>query len=394
MTDPLGQSQVLPYIKSLAKHGYEFHLVSYEKSDRFSKFKKVIQEMCDEDGIQWHPQHYAQGKGLRNTLKQVRRLNKVTQYLFDKHHFDIVHCRSYISALAGQRLKRKYGTKFIFDMRGFWADERVDGGLWDLNNFLYKRIYNYFKRKEREFLEEADYVISLTENGKNEMLSWSSTKQDIRIKVIPCCTDLDLFNTEAVTDEIKKNCRSQLGIAKDQFILGYIGSIGTWYMLPEMMDYFKELKNKIPNAVFLFVTGEPPEHLKSVAAEKGIDTNDIAVISVLHKEVPHYISLMDASIFFIKPSYSKKASSPTKQGEIMAMGVPLICNSNVGDTDLIVSKYEAGKVIDDFSIETYRANIISPNTFDRSVISAGAKSYFSLEEGVQRFLDVYSKVYE
>ena len=394
MTDPLGQSQVLPYIKSLAKHGYEFHLISYEKPDRFAKYKKVIQDMCDEDGIYWHPQHYAKGKGLKNTLQQVRRLNKVALYLYNKHQFDIAHCRSYISALAGMRLKRKFGVKFIFDMRGFWADERVDGGLWDLNNFLYKQIYNFFKRKERAFLNEADYVISLTENGKNEMLSWPSTKPDINIKVIPCCTNLALFNPADITEEIKENCRKKVGIQKDHFVLGYIGSIGTWYMLPEMMEYFRELQKEKPNAHFLFVTGEAPEQIEQVAREKGIDQKSISVISVLHHEVPHYIALMDASIFFIKPSYSKKASSPTKQGEIMAMGVPLICNSNVGDTDIIVSRYKAGTVIEEFNEETYKNNIIHPEDFDPEAIASGAKDYFALQEGVDRFLEVYTKIYE
>ncbi|MCR9172985.1 MAG: glycosyltransferase [bacterium] len=394
MTDPLGQSQVLPYIKSLSRHGYKFHLISYEKADRFAQHKKVIQAMCDEDGIVWHPQHYAQGKGLKSTLRQVRRMCKVAFYLHNKHQFDITHCRSYISALAGMRMKRKFGTKFIFDMRGFWADERVDGGLWDLKNILYKQIYSYFKRKERAFLKEADYVISLTENGKNEMLSWDSTSKDIRIKVIPCSTNLELFDPTKITSEIQKQCRENVGISEDQFVLGYIGSIGTWYMLPEMMDYFKELQSIKPNAQFLFVTGESPEQLKEVAIEKDVDPSAISVISVLHHEVPHYISLMDASIFFIKPSYSKKASSPTKQGEIMAMGVPLICNSNVGDTDLIVAKYKAGTVIKSFDTATYKSNIIEPKEFDSTAIAEGAKDYFALEAGVVEFLDVYSKIYE
>jgi len=394
MTDPLGQSQVLPYIKSLSRHGYKFHLISYEKPDRFARHKKVIQQLCDEDNIEWHPQHYAKGKGLKATLRQVRRLYKVAFYLHSKHEFEIVHCRSYISALAGLKMKKKLGLKFIFDMRGFWADERVDGGLWKLSNPLYRSIYKYFKRKERVFLKQADYVISLTENGKNEMLSWPSTHQNIRIEVIPCCTNLALFDASKITEATKEECRKKVGISKDEFVLGYIGSIGTWYMLPEMMDYFKELKAQRKNAHFLFVTGEAPAGIESVAREKGIDIDSISVISVLHHEVPHYIALMDASIFFIKSSYSKKASSPTKQGEIMAMGIPLICNSNVGDTDLIVSRYKAGIIIDTFDAETYRANLINPDDFDKEKIAAGAKDYFALKEGVDRFLNVYKKVSE
>ena len=60
-------------------------------------------------------------------------------------------------------------------MRGFYADERVDGKIWSLDNFIYKKIYNYFKSKEKEFLQFSDYTISLTENGKKEILIWNLT---------------------------------------------------------------------------------------------------------------------------------------------------------------------------------------------------------------------------
>lgn len=393
MTDPLGQSQVLPYIIELSKHGYSFHLISFEKSERFKKHKKHIHALCEKGNITWHPQDYVHKGGAAGTFGLVRKMHAVSKYLHKRYDFDIIHCRSYIPALVGLRLQKK-GAKFVFDMRGFWADERVDGGLWKLDHFLYKRIYKFFKRKEQQFLKNADYVVSLTENGKNEMLSWPSTKPDIKIKVIPCCTNLELFNPDAITEDIKNQCRNTVGISQEDFVLGYIGSIGTWYMLPEMMDYFKELVSEKTNARFLFVTGESPDRLKKAAKERGIDPDKISVISVLHHEVPHYTSLMDASIFFIKPSYSKKASSPTKQGEIMAMGVPLICNSNVGDTDLIVSKYHAGTVIEAFNTETYKKNIIDPNLFDSNAIAEGAKDYFALDEGVRRFKDVYEKIYE
>ena len=58
-------------------------------------------------------------------------------------------------------------------MRGFWADERVDGKLWSLNNIFYKKIYRYFKKERKEFLQFSDYTISLTKTGKIEIESWS-----------------------------------------------------------------------------------------------------------------------------------------------------------------------------------------------------------------------------
>ncbi|MCO4815181.1 MAG: glycosyltransferase [Flavobacteriales bacterium] len=393
MTDPLGQSQVLPYISGLSKEGYEFHLISFEKEDKFNIHKDHIQSICDESGIKWHPQDYKNEGGLKKTIKQVRRMKRVVRYLQEKHNFDIVHCRSYISALSGLALKRKHNVKFVFDMRGFWANERIDGNIWTLSNPIFKRIYNYFKKKEIEFLSEADYTISLTENGRDEINSWKAFQsKKPPIQIIPCCVNLDLFNPENTTTIQISEAKKRLGIEPNQFVLGYVGSIGTWYMLPEMLDYFKVLKRKNNNAVFLFISGENPKHIMNEVEKKGIDQASIFIQSVLHKEVPLHISLFDESIFFIRASYSKKASSPTKQGEIMAMGIPLICNAGVGDTDRIVEKYHSGKIISEFSDEAYSIAIDDNGTFNRERTMEGAREYFSLKEGVKNYLNVYKAI--
>ncbi|MFZ9028005.1 MAG: glycosyltransferase [Crocinitomicaceae bacterium] len=390
MTDPLGQSQVLPYLRGLSKHGYEFHLVSFEKHEKFLKHKRHIQQICDEAGIHWHPQDYATEGGLKKTWRQVRRMRKVVNYLHEKHQFEMTHCRSYISAMIGLELKRKKGVKFLFDMRGFWADERVDGGIWDLKNPIFKKIYNYFKKKELQYFNEADHTISLTETGKEEILSWKKIKKDIEIKVIPCCVDLELFDPHKTKASDVQALKDRLGISSDKKVMGYVGSIGTWYMLPEMLDYFKAVDQN--DHIFLFVTGEDPDTIYAAAKEKGINKEKIIITSCLHKDVALHIAAFDYSIFFIRPTFSKKASSPTKQGEIMAMGKPLVCNTGVGDTDRIVKRYKAGTLISEFDAQSYATAKIEPNQFDTQLIMQGAQEYFSLEEGVQRYLNVYEKI--
>lgn len=393
MTDPLGQSQVLPYIAGLTKEGYTFHLISFEKHDRYLKHKNHIQKYCDEHNINWHPQDYHIEGGLKKTIRQVRRMYKIAIYLQRRHQFSIVHCRSYISALAGLKLKRKFGVKMIFDMRGFWADERIDGKIWNLDSKIYKTIYNFFKRKEIEFLKKSEYTISLTNNGKKEIESWKKIENsDVKIKIIPCCVNLDLFDPSKITTEDKEKLKTSLKIDSTDFILGYVGSIGTWYMLPEMLDYFKVLKTINSNAKFLFITGEKPDFIKEEAIKKNLNPDDFIITSVLHDQVPIHISLFDQSIFFIRPSYSKKASSPTKQGEIMAMGIPLICNSGVGDTDEIVMKYNSGQVINSFDEENYKKVIEENAAYDPIEIAKGAKDYFSLEKGVKVYLSIYQEM--
>ena len=150
MTDPLGQSQVLPYLSGLSSRGYSITLLSCEKPDRFATNKKIIQEICDASGINWQPIPYTASPPILSTVKDIMALHKKAYALHANINFDIVHCRSYISAMVGQNMKKKFGTKFLFDMRGFWADERVDGGLWNRGNPLFNIIYKYFKKKEKE----------------------------------------------------------------------------------------------------------------------------------------------------------------------------------------------------------------------------------------------------
>jgi glycosyltransferase involved in cell wall biosynthesis len=393
MTDSLGQSQVIPYLIGLTKKGYTFTLISCEKEDNFNLHKNKIQSILDEYKILWKPISYTKKPPVLSTIYDVNRIKKLAFQLHHENNFAIVHCRSYIAALVGLQLKQKYNVKFVFDMRGFWADERVDGKLWNLKNPVYKAVFNYFKSKEKAFLENADYTISLTYNATSEILSWKQINNNpINIQVIPCCADLELFNKNNIQQDKLLAFKNELKILQDNFVLLYLGSIGTWYMLDEMMEFFSVLYQQNKNAKFLFVTKDEHERIYKTAEKYGVK-EQIIIRAGNREEIPYLISLSNYSLFFILPSYSKKASSPTKQGEIMAMGIPIICNTNVGDTDKIIRDYNSGILINEFSTNAYKNAIKKLNTpFNQEEIITGAQEYFSLENGVQKYEAVYKAI--
>jgi len=194
MTDPLGQSQVLPYLKGLSKEGYNFHLISFEKPDRFKAHAETIRKICKESNIEWHPLSYTKNPPVFSTLWDVRKMKSLALKLHKQHRFEVIHCRSYLSALVGLHFKRRLQVPFLFDMRGFWADERIDGKIWELKNPLYRSIYNFFKKKEKQFFRDSDHIISLTHNGKEEILGNICPElSEQKITVIPCCVDLELL---------------------------------------------------------------------------------------------------------------------------------------------------------------------------------------------------------
>tara|TARA_B110000046_G_scaffold173155_1_gene195516 strand:+ start:1255 stop:2487 length:1233 start_codon:yes stop_codon:yes gene_type:complete len=396
MTDPLGQSQVLPYIIGLTKNGYEFTLISCEKKEKYLENKTIIENICLANNIDWQPLFYTKNPPILSTLWDIIKLSRLAKATHKKKQFKLIHCRSYISALIGLIFKKKYGIKFLFDMRGFWADERVDGELWNLKKLHYRIIYNFFKKKEKEFLSYADKVVSLTENGKNEMLSWNIPNlTNDKIEVIPCAADYDLF--DLVTDKKRKLAKLNLGLKPSQFVLSYIGSLGTWYLMDEMVHFFSILQKKIPNAKFLFLTPDSKDIILHQAKKHNLNEADFIIKFSSRKDLPQYIHASDFSIFFIKPAYSKKSSSPTKMGELMAMGVPIICNNNVGDVELIMNQCNVGYCLTKLNSSSYEDIAHQLNKWNANTpenIRESSKQFYDLKNGFNLYSLIYKELIE
>ena len=342
LTDPLGESQILPYVIGLSNYGYNMHIVSFEKQVGNPSIDKIKRDLLSQ-GIQWTYFKYHKRPPVLSTIYDVFLLYRfVKKITFGRQY--IIHCRSYITALVGLLMKRKLGHGFIFDMRGFWADERVDGKIWSLNNPMIGLVFRFFKRKEKEFIRHADRVLTLTYKSKEIIHSWG-LKSPEKIDVIPTCVDRDHFNKQKILQSEIARLQNNYGIESNDFVLGYVGSLGTWYMLEEMLQFWWVLKSKAPGAKFLIVTKDDPEIIRIKCAELNVSVNDIIITPASRSDIPALIYLCNWSIFFIQPYFSKAASAPTKLAEIINMGVPVLCNKGVGDINYFFNKYDLGYAI-------------------------------------------------
>jgi glycosyltransferase involved in cell wall biosynthesis len=378
LSDPLGQSQILPYLCGLASRDISITILSLEKKYRYEKQKNQLLQKCRSKNIDWVPLPYSTGIPVFSQIANARKLIRHAERLQQEKSFSIAHCRSYISALAGLKLKTKYNVKFLFDMRGFWADERIEGGIWNTHNPIYFAIYKFFKRKESEFLTRADHVVSLTFNAKREIESWPIKCAPITI--IPTCVDMDLFDPKTITVETLEMTRRLLGISENEKVLLYLGSWGSWYLTNDMLQLFQQLKLKGIVSRFLIVTMDQVD-LSGIA-----NPTDVIVRPVPRTEVPIYISLATLAVCMVKPTFSKKASSATKVGEIMAMNVPIIINAGWGDVDMLYNSFpEHVKLINSPS-ENFTNFVPKPSVDVRSQL----KEQLSLEGGI----DAYKKIYQ
>jgi len=393
MTDPLGQSQVLPYLVKLSQAGYQFTLLSFEKKDRYQKEGKIIEAICKASSINWQPLVFTKNPPILSKIYDRWQMKRKAWQLHRQYHFDMIHCRSYIAAEMGLALKKKTGVKFFFDMRGFWADEKVDGGQWDQRKFFFRKVYRYYKQKEKDFLLGADAIVSLTDAARDEMKK-NKAYDNLEINVIPCCADLAHFNYNNVNAHDRQQLKQQLQISSDKKVISYLGSVGGWYMTKEMFQFVKCLLQQYPDFVMLVLTKDEKDWVKAEALQQGIPADKILITTASREKMPLYISLSDCSIFFIRPTYSKKASSPTKHAELMGMGIPVICN-DIGDTGRIIEETGTGIMIKEFSEVEYRTQakkIDEIMSISKDHIRQAAYCYFDLDAGVAKYLEIYKRV--
>ncbi len=398
MTDPLGQSQVIPYLSALTKFGYRFTILSCDKPEKFIENKNYVENLIAGYPIKWVSIPYHKNPPVLSSIYDYLMLKKKAKQLQKANNFDMVHTRPGLPTLVALWMKKKYGVKFLNDVRGFWADERVDGGMWDLKNPVFKAIYNFFKKHEYECLEAADHITCLTHAAKKEMLTWQNVKgQPLPIRVIPCSADLELFDPQHIDPVIKQQFGKELNLQDTDIVFSYLGSIGGWYLTDEMMRLCKMLADKIPAAKFLFISPHRHEVITAAAEKQGLDAGKIITREAKRHEVPVLLSFSSYSIFFIKPCYSKISSSPTKHGEIMAMGIPVITNSGVGDVAEIVTRYRTGYIVNDFSENEFAAvvnKVANENNFNRDEIRKAAFDFYSLSEAIESYREVYAAIFK
>ena len=88
MTDPLGQSQVLPYLIGLSsKKGNEFTLISFEKRERYFSQKEFIDKICIDHNIKWVPLFYTKRPPVLSTLFDVYKMKHTAKKLHQHINF-------------------------------------------------------------------------------------------------------------------------------------------------------------------------------------------------------------------------------------------------------------------------------------------------------------------
>jgi glycosyltransferase involved in cell wall biosynthesis len=352
LREPLVQSQVVPYLRELASSGIDLTLLTFEPNSPEWSAAECQQwhKSLRKQGIRWTWLRYHKSPSLPATIYDILVGNLVCCYLVLKYRIDVVHARGHVPA-AMALLARALGiAKLIFDIRGFMPEEYVDAGVWPAGGVLYRIT----KAVERRLLAAADAFVVLTDRAREILFPGCSMTDPLGrpLEVIPCCVDMTRF--EAASFGLRDAIRDKLNV-NGRRVLAYVGALGGWYLSSEMAEFIKLARERDP-AIFALVltqSGTQAESFKSRLGQLGLSPGDYCVGSVSPNEVPDYLAAADFAFCFIKPGYSKLASSPTKIGEFLASGLPVLCNSGIGDLDDVLVTNRVGIILENFDRGAY-----------------------------------------
>jgi glycosyltransferase involved in cell wall biosynthesis len=369
--DPLGSSQIVPYVVGLSARGMRLSLVTFEKRARWGdvEARGALERRLDEAGVGWIPLTYhrrprllAKALDVAAGARAIRRAAKAGAA--------IVHCRGDM-AMAMARSSRSPSARLLYDVRGFFADERVAGGSWSRGGIVDRAV----RRLEKGNWIRANGFVVLTEAALRELGRRHPSLPPHR--VIPTCVDLERFRAH--------------GADAREFSVVYGGSMGSAYPSDAIVA-FARIAARDMGAPALFLTPQQDE-----ARQAGAEPAWSEIHTVAPAEMPAWLRRCRAAFCLYRPGPYLAATSPTKIGEALAMGLPVAVNRGIGDLDGVIEGSSVGVLIDAFTAEAYaaasarlRALVLDPGTAARC--RRVAEERFSLAAGVERYFSLYQEM--
>jgi glycosyltransferase involved in cell wall biosynthesis len=395
MLENLGQSQVLPYVRGLARKGVEYDLFAFELSDAQPDAIRALQIELAGQGIRYHPLVRKRDPRLRTKVFESGKgvLSALATVVTKQPH--VIHGRSYFPTAIGDLLQHTAPrAKLLFDCRGMLADEYVDCGYWTRDRPEYYLVKSY----ERRLFDRSHGIVVLTHALRDWLSERAWLPTSAHIEAIPCCVDTERFR---FTPERRAEARQRLGLDAETCIV-YSGSLGSWYLEQDMARFVGAAYARDPSVVFCAFSPSSTDNLRELTVAAGVPADRIRTMRVAPKDMPTMLAAGDIGLSFIQSCFSKKGSSPTKVAEYLAAGLTVVVNGDIGDQRDLAQDDDACVVLRSFvdremEVAADRALSIAKRPIEERTRAtyAAAQRHFGLENvGIARYERLYRALAE
>ncbi|HRG95897.1 MAG TPA: hypothetical protein PLR99_06605 [Polyangiaceae bacterium] len=387
---PLAFSQVVRPVAALAQRGFGYHLLSLERTRDLADPARVRRVREALGGVPWTPIGVDLGSARRSG-EAFSRMIAAGLAIARREGTTLVHARGHQGAVVAVAAAKALGTRYLFDVRGCWIEERPD---W----FSRPSAFALGKLAERQFYEGAAGYSTLTELLANDIAAGAYRTPGRPLRVITTCADFDEFclaprSVEAGAAGPPEELRRALA---GRTVVGIVGSLNRSYAVEATMELARRILAASPTTHLLVLSHQTAEYRERLARE-GIAESRSTVHAVAHDEMRHWLPWIDWGMLLLHEVAAKRGSMPTKLAEFFATGVrPLAfgCNSEMMSW---VRRTGSGLALDSLEPEALDAAAarVAHATPDHDAVARAreiARPHFSLEAGVQRYAELLGEV--
>lgn len=385
--DPLVHTQVVAYLEGLAERGHTIHLLTFDgRLDQCQR--RSIEEDLHSRRITWHSVRYHKRPSLLATIFDTLVGAATVARLVRRHRLDTIHARNHVSAAMALIVCKVTSCRLIFDVRGLMASEYADAGRWKRGGLAFRLT----ELIQKAALKRADGIVMLTQALRRHLYIPEASQRTLF--VIPCCTDLEQIGRWKGERE---TARAEIE-AGDRPVMVYVGKFTGWYMEREMAEFFTVARRSLPGLLFLIVTQANPAPMLDELNRCKISPEDYRILRATPGELGRWLAACEFGVSFIRPCFSKISSSPTKIGEYLAAGLPVLSSAGIGDVDALLLSDRTGVLINEFSPPTYEAAAVAIRELCtepgiRTRCHEAARKQLSLHDhGIPRYDELYKLI--
>ena len=383
LLEPLGQSQVLAYLRGLSR-AHRIVLITYEKdADRADAARMAsVRAECERLGIDWLPQRFLSGPKLVAPAFGTAHMMVLALREVRARRLRLIHARSYIPAFVAMAVGRLAGVPFIFDMRALWPEELVTAGRLRRGSLTHRTIVAV----ERACLRRAAGVVSLTHAAVEYLKHiYPAELAGQRIAVIPTCADLNRFVPAPQ--------------AMQRHAIGCLGTVlSGWFRLDWLVGFFAAAARRDPQLALELTTRDDPGAIRAAFAGDTDAAGKLRIASCPSDKVQEVIQGQIASVmFYAGEEISELGRAPTRMGEILGCGIPVVANEGVGDVARIIRDYRVGVLAKgpnerdmEAAWDELQALLADPDLPKRC--RRAAEEVFSLSAGTDAYAHLYSQI--
>jgi glycosyltransferase involved in cell wall biosynthesis len=228
---------------------------------------------------------------------------------------EVVVASHVLAGVAAIRAARRHRVPVVFDLKDWFPDSAA---AYYRNRVVRRLIRDGVWYVTRYNLKRSDRITTVSPSlvGKLRSLGFDAT-------LVMNGVDTDRF-----LPMDGGGMRRSLGIAKDEFVIGFEGSVERWYALDRVIASLPVLLEHRPSTRLLIVGGSLftgfMDELKAHAKTLGILDRIIFTGPVRYYELPEYIAAMDLCLIPLSPPQWVDIALPNKFFEYSACGKPIL----------------------------------------------------------------------